>query len=274
MRLSVCAPVRRGQIVLYCCPRKDKQRVMKENKTEWERAGKKVKVESQACQLLLQQLEVLARSCAKALFLLGFVSTDFTVSLVSTPLGDNRAFGRVSALAQQVSGLYKNTHDCSLCILMITSKIHVSLFFIAQSHARFDLSGQGSCVFLRETQCGSKRWSSFRCVCICVKVRGKKVVAARELARAKIRNCSAIKVALPFVFCLTAYNSRDLNFRLLLVLCLLITASGKWVDLFFNHIWRFIRPLSLFQGDEHAIKLKITFLYASQCLEWRKGRLH
>lgn len=62
---------------------------------------------------------------------------------------------------------------------------------------------------------------------VCVHMCESEVVVARELARAKIRNCSAIKVALPFVFCLTAYNSRDLNFRLLLVLCLLITASGK-----------------------------------------------
>lgn len=226
--------------------------------------------ESQACQLLLQQLEVLARSCAKALFLLGFVSTDYTVSLVSTPLGDNRAFGRVSALAQQVSGPYKDTHDCSLCTLMIAPKIHVSLFFIAQSRARFDLSGHRE----KHGPMWQQTLKFFQvCVCICVKVRDKKVAVARELARAKIRNCSAIKVALPF-FCLTAYNSRDLNFRLLLVLCLLITASGKWVDLFFNHIWRFIRLLSLFQGDKHAIKLKITILCVSQCLEWRKGSLH
>lgn len=161
---------------------------------------KKVRVESQACQLLLQQLEVLARSCAKALFLLGFVSTDFSVSLVSTPLGDNRAFGRVSALAQQVSGLYKNTHDCSLCILMITSKIHVSLFFIAQSHARFDLSGQGSCVFLRETQCGSKRWSSFRCVCICVKVRDKKSGGGEGVSEGKDQKLLCNKSCTAFCF--------------------------------------------------------------------------
>lgn len=52
-----------------------------------------------ACLLLLEQLEVLASSRVGAPFLSGSVHPDFTVSLVSTPLGDNGAFGRVSALA-------------------------------------------------------------------------------------------------------------------------------------------------------------------------------
>lgn len=56
-------------------------------------------VESPACLLLLKQLEVLARRCVKAPFLSGSVHPDFAVSLVSTLLGDNGAFGRVSTLA-------------------------------------------------------------------------------------------------------------------------------------------------------------------------------
>lgn len=58
-----------------------------------------VVAESRACLLLLEQLEVLARRCVKAPFLLDSVHPDFAVSLVSALLGDNGAFGRVSALA-------------------------------------------------------------------------------------------------------------------------------------------------------------------------------
>lgn len=75
----------------------DKQRVMRENKRKEKGGGEAI--ESQACLLLVEQLEVLARRCVKAPFLPGLVHRDYAVSLVSTLLGDNEAIGRDSALA-------------------------------------------------------------------------------------------------------------------------------------------------------------------------------
>lgn len=56
-------------------------------------------VERLACQLHLEQLDVLARRYVKAPFLFSSELLAFSVSLVSTLLGDNGAFWRVSSLA-------------------------------------------------------------------------------------------------------------------------------------------------------------------------------
>lgn len=64
--------------------------IVKTNRGKWEKT-KEEEGESQACPLLLEQLEVLARHCVKAPFLSGSVCPAFSVSLVSTLLGDNGA---------------------------------------------------------------------------------------------------------------------------------------------------------------------------------------
>lgn len=67
------------------------------------------------------------------------------VSLVSTSLGDNEAFGRVIELAYQAPSLCKDNHDHSPCILMTAPHIHVSPLFssLMVSYARFDCHGAG-----------------------------------------------------------------------------------------------------------------------------------